>query len=204
MSEATGPVRPSRLASVLAIAVVWTVALLPAAAQAAPGDLDGSFATGGVFAQQFGGGSTPTSAFSDTLVQPDGRIVAIGVATPATGSLRNLIVARFMPNGSLDGSFGSGGVYTNTFDTNGIDAETELFGRVALAPDGSILASFITDHGSSSVNQLGLLRLASTGTPVAGFGSGGVVLQQLGAGASPRTVPLALLATPDGRILMAG
>ena len=44
-------------------------------------------------------------------IQSDGKIVVVGKATDGTGTGRyGLIVERFNSNGSVDGSFGSGGV----------------------------------------------------------------------------------------------
>jgi uncharacterized delta-60 repeat protein len=187
----------------LGLALAGLLLLLPAVAQAHPGDLDTSFGSGGVFTQQLGGGGSPSSSFGDTIVQPDGKVLAAGFATPTSGTNGRLVVTRLLPNGAFDGSFAGGGVYNNTFDTNGVDGESEIFTRLALAPDGGILVSFIADHASSNT-ELGLIRLTPAGALDSSFGAGGVLLQQLGAGASPLTLPTAVTVQADGRILVAG
>jgi uncharacterized delta-60 repeat protein len=188
------------------LGAVATVVMLvaPAAAQARPGDPDTAFGSGGVFTQQLGGGGSPVSSFADTVVQPDGKVLVAGYATPASGSNGDLVVARLLPNGTLDSSFASNGIFNSSFDTNGVDQASEILARLALAPDGGILVSFITDHGSTSDTELGLIRLTAGGALDPSFGAGGVLLQQLGAGSPPATQSAALAVQGDGRILVAG
>src|SRR5579862_6280501 len=72
----------------------------------ADGALDTSFGSGGV--ALLGGG------FQDwgltIAVQPDGRIVVAGYRQETIAGLSEGLVARFLANGQLDPSFGSGGV----------------------------------------------------------------------------------------------
>jgi uncharacterized delta-60 repeat protein len=69
------------------------------------------------------------------VIQPDGKIVAVGYATINPGGARFLIT-RFNADGSRDESFGSSGVVFTRF-TNG---ETRAL-AVALEADGKIVAS---------------------------------------------------------------
>ena len=52
---------------------------------------------------------------SSVVIQPDGKIVVAGGAFPLFTFLGNFEVVRYNPNGSLDTSFGSGGIVTTTF-----------------------------------------------------------------------------------------
>src|SRR5687767_11533787 len=78
----------------------------------AAGDLDPTFGNGGIAAPDLG----QTFFVRDTLIQPDGKILSIGT-TPAVqannGSYNSpFMLVRHNPDGSLDSSFGSGGVVT--------------------------------------------------------------------------------------------
>jgi uncharacterized delta-60 repeat protein len=95
-------------------------------------------------------------------VQADGKII-LG------GSLNgDVALARFNSNGSVDSTFGTGGVVTKHFF--GIDAAL----GVIVQPDGKILAKTQFYDG----DYFGLLRFNSNGTLDTTFGSGGVVMDQ--------------------------
>src|SRR4029079_10375588 len=68
-------------------------------------------------------------AFNDVLPLGDGRILAVGYSTTRPGSTgtSDVYLARFMPNGSLDPSFSSGGKVLVDFGTGSDSAN-----RVAL------------------------------------------------------------------------
>src|SRR6266508_4693902 len=78
----------------------------------ADGSLDQSFGEGGVVSTSIGY-SEVASAVS---VQPDGKIVAAGaVVQVADEGTTDFALARYMPNGELDPSFGDGGIVTTSF-----------------------------------------------------------------------------------------
>src|SRR5205814_8444982 len=68
--------------------------------------------------------------FSDVVIQPDARIVATGVACGEVG------VARFLPDGTPDPSFGQGGTVRTEVSKTGGRAEAN---GIALQPDGKIV-----------------------------------------------------------------
>ena len=81
------------------------------------GTLDTSFGTGGEVITDLGG----DAVLGGIVVQPDGKILAVGsLAVPVhsgdpasiDGSETDLVVARYNPDGSLDTTFGNGGVVT--------------------------------------------------------------------------------------------
>jgi uncharacterized delta-60 repeat protein len=87
----------------------------------ANGSLDTSFGAGGVVQVSIPG--TIGSVAKNVLLQPDGRLVIVGEAEydvqvrPPGGSTLNLrqpFAARCLGNGSLDASFGSGGISVDT------------------------------------------------------------------------------------------
>lgn len=89
----------------LTIALHFVLAVIHAFAAA--GTLDPTFGTGGVVQPNFGSGNT--FSFSDATLAPDGDIVLSGtVDEPGIGFFA--AIARFLPNGAQDPSFGTNGV----------------------------------------------------------------------------------------------
>jgi uncharacterized delta-60 repeat protein len=129
------------------------------------GALDGSFAGGGAEVADLG----RYSVANGVALQPDGKIV-IGGSVRDPG-LQNtlLLAARFASNGSADGSFGSGGKFSQQYaGTGGGYSEANA---VALQPDGKVVlaGSALTGTGINAV----FVRLTSGGAPDGSFGSGG-------------------------------
>src|SRR5262249_51395919 len=91
------------------------------------GSLDAGFGTGGKVTTAFGSGLDHANACT---IQADGKIVAVG----ADGG--DFALARYNSDGSLDGTFGTGGKVTTDF---GGQLE-EAFG-VAMQADGKIVAA---------------------------------------------------------------
>ena len=93
------------------LAVLWLAA--PAAAGAAPGDLDPSFGGGAGWVRTLeirdaANNYLPRGA-EDVAVQPDGRIVVTGGVIDGRSN-RYFGALRYLPDGSLDPVFGSGGL----------------------------------------------------------------------------------------------
>ena len=68
-----------------------------------------------------------------TLLQPDGKILAGGF-TETSKDQNDFALARYMPDGRIDNSFGQHGVVITDFGQN------EIVHKLALLPDGKILA----------------------------------------------------------------
>ena len=170
-------VRRIAFALVTVVAVSATLLVLRPAA-AAPGDLDPTFGSAGTVETQIS-----TDGFITGLaIQADGKIVAAGNTYQPSA----LGLARYQPNGELDGTFGSGGIVTGP--------PGNMYG-LALQPDGKILLAgnrFVSTRSFFSV-----ARFQPDGSPDATFGSDGLVTGPDG-GAS------ALALQADGRIVVAG
>ena len=118
------------------------------------GTPDTTFGVNGIFVfPQSAPGET--DAFYAMALQDDGKIVAVGTRN------NDLLVVRLNTDGTLDPTFGSGGV----FPQNSAGA-AGLFG-VAITPDGKIVAG-----GSDSAGNFIIIRLKSDGTPDASFNAG--------------------------------
>jgi len=126
----------------------------------------------------------------DAALQPDGRVVVAG--TTGTWPLPNLfLVLRYLPNGSLDPSFGEGGVVTTDF--GGEDAKAYA---VAIQADGKIVAAGEADE------SIAVARYLPDGTLDAGFGNGGLVRTAVPPAASAEALELVI--QPDGKIIAGG
>ena len=159
-----------------------SVVLAPSAV-AAPGDLDPSFGAGGIV-RTFMAASAEAHAVA---LQPDGKI-AVG------GRHRGFAVARYLSNGSLDPSFGSGGIVETVIGDFG-----ERVTALTLGSDGSIVIAGY--EPGAFVKVFVLARYLSDGTLDPSFGDGGVVRTPI---SSTRAEPNALALLPDGRIVAGG
>jgi uncharacterized delta-60 repeat protein len=157
---------------------------------------DPGFGNNGVVTTALGGLAPGTSAGAEAAVlQPDGKIVAAGWgpgAAPKTSNSQFTLV-RYSPDGSLDTSFGNGGVVTTTLGLIGSTAYS-----VVLQPDGKIVAG---GHVADSAGDLSaLVRYLPDGTLDTSFGYGGSIVFGGGYGGGLTAVAL----QPDGKILAVG
>lgn len=193
-------------------ALLWLAPLfaLPSPSGAAgpsPGGLDRGFGQAGtvLVAPPDGAGEWPGAQ----ATQPDGKIVVAGTAAPARNGYVILLL-RFLPDGKLDPSFGTGGrVWTDlvTLDTplKGAVAGDGALGSssasaVALQSDGKIVVGGATQSGASTA--FAVLRYLPDGRPDEAFGSGGLVVTDFDPGTDDGVG--AVSALPDGRIVAAG
>lgn len=122
------------------------------------GSLDPAFGVGGVVRTDFGAGSRDEASVVGLL--PDGRIVAAG------SSSSDFALARYLPDGSLDASFGVGGRVVT--DASG-DGNGDAARAMVLLPDGRAVVT-----GTSSSGDLVLVGYAADGSLAPGFGDGGI------------------------------
>jgi uncharacterized delta-60 repeat protein len=166
------------------------------------GSLDASFASGGTFVLPLPIGDEPV--INALAIQTDGRIIVAGQAE-LSPSKQDFFVLRLNSDGTLDGSFGFGGIAVISFGSNFAFLED-----VALQTDGRILVSgeVLVPEGNTVFSEFGVARLNPDGSLDTSFGVGGEVITEvdnpsigpLGSGADARSVrPL-----PDGRILVGG
>jgi len=139
----------------------------------ADGSLDPSFSGDGVQITTWDDDSDAV----DVALQPDGKIVIIGDAYSDISGGFDFGVARYLPDGTPDSSFGDGGQYSIDFD-GGNDFPTALGlqsdGRIVIA-GGTLLG---TDH------DFALARLNPDGSLDAGFGDDGKVTTVFDAGST--------------------
>jgi uncharacterized delta-60 repeat protein len=156
---------------------VLALVLLPharVALHAAEGDLDPTFGSAGKLLTDFGG---TFDIAEEVAVQPDGKIVVAGVRTGG-GSNNDFAFARYNTDGSLDTTFGTGGIVFT--DLNG--GSSDWARAMALQPDGKIvLAGETASPVLPSDQDFALVRYNSDGSLDTTFGTGGIVFTDFGA-----------------------
>jgi uncharacterized delta-60 repeat protein len=142
----------------------------------------------------FSGDGKQTTDFGDgsdsgmgVVIQPDGKTVVVGVVDE--GAQDDIGLARYNKDGTLDGTFASGG--TSRQDLGGYDEGN----AVALQTDGKIL---VTGH---SDGNLALARYNNNGTLDGSFANGGIAVPPLG---GTPAVGHGLVVQPDGKIVVGG
>ena len=138
------------------------------------GALDASFGVAGLVTTDLSGSVDDLYGLT---IQADGKLVAVGDSYQSGTGLDHAVV-RYLPDGSLDASFGSGGVALTDFGTAFDSAR-----RVAIQADGKIVV----------LGTAGLVRYDAAGALDGTFGVGGVAPADLGM----------MLLESDGRILVA-
>jgi uncharacterized delta-60 repeat protein len=145
----------------------------------ADGTLDATFGSGGTVLSDFG---AQLDAAFDVTLQPDGKIIAVGI------SASNVAVARYTPAGALDPTFGDDGFVTTDFGSSeqASAAAVDALGRI-------VVAGFSGD-------DLALARYTPDGILDQTFGIDGTVKTDLGSFDSAFDLAL----TPSGKILVGG
>ena len=161
------------------LAVLGAGLLASAPAQAAPGDLDPTFSGDGKVVTDFGGSDNGAGV----AVQPDGKIVVVGTAA------RDVALARYNADGSLDSSFDGDGKAATDFGGDDYGAD------VAVQPDGKVVVV------GGSVGGFALARHNADGSLDPSFGGDGKLTTDFG-GSGGAAYGVAL--QPDGKIVAAG
>lgn len=146
------------------------------------GTLDTSFDGDGRLSTEMGG----WDCIYALAVQPDGKIVAAG-ETWTDG----IALARYLPNGALDSSFGDGGRLITKSDEGYSSARA-----VAVQPNGKIVIAGVGN------DRFALMRYTSEGSLDNAFGEGGKVFTEFLPDHWEGAFAMAMQA--DGRILAVG
>lgn len=132
------------------------------------GTMDSTFGTDGIAALPSG-----VSPFGSALaVQPNGQIVWGGETTAPSGTGAAFAIVRFNANGSLDTTFGTGGVASTAFANSNVQGPDAIL----VQPDGKILAGGEALLNSSHAPaEAAMARFNANGTIDSAFGTGGQV-----------------------------
>jgi len=128
---------------------------------------------------------------------PGGRVLVAGRTSSGSGAW-TMFVARFLADGALDPSFGSGGVALSPF---GACSHCEAV-AVAVLPDQKIIVGGTIDYTGGGADFL-VGKLQASGIPDSGFAFNG--LAQFGFGGLGSTHRLSdITVSPSGRIVAVG
>lgn len=169
------------------------------------GTLDESFGTGGIVTTTFAM-STGFATAESMLIQPDQKLVVAGsvLYDNTSSDDDNIMLARFHPDGTLDDSFGAGGLVTTPVVSGYYDKANE----VALQTDGKIIVAGVADMGGTAESyalerqDIALIRYNSDGTLDPEFGNGGIVTTSVAPAEFDEATSLVVQA--DGKIVVAG
>jgi uncharacterized delta-60 repeat protein len=139
-------------------------------------------------------GEWPGSA-ADLVIQSDGKIVVVGTQNrnDVAGLSGDFVVVRYNPDGSLDTSFGSGGVVLS-------ELRGEALG-VVLQPDGKIVVAGYSGLSDVSLDTA-LVRYEADGSLDPSFDDDGIAVVDLGGGL--RDAALDVVVQADGKVVVAG
>jgi uncharacterized delta-60 repeat protein len=127
----------------------------------------------------------PNGTLVGMALQSDGRIVLAG------SNVGSIVVVRHNPDGSLDPTFGSGGIASQPLQSPTLTTVSGM----AVQPDGSVLVgAWVNDGGQTLV-----WRFHSDGSPDPSFGNAGVAV----IGSTVTAVPFGMGLQPDDKIVLA-
>jgi len=129
------------------------------------GARDPSFGVDGAVVTDLGGSEGATAV----LALPDGKFVAAGERADGAGA--DFALVRYLPDGSLDPTFGTGGKVITDI---GGPAVWDHGDDAVMAPDGKIVVV------GASYPNIALARYLSDGSLDPTFGTGGTVVSQAG------------------------
>ena len=179
---------------------IWLVAIIlcvvpnypVGVARASAGDLVAGFGSGGKVTTDFYNNFDVAAAVA---TYPDGRILLAGTSHSTTENFDyDIALARYNPDGSLDQTFGNGGLVKTDFN------EMESARAVAIQTDGKIVvAGSISRFDGTS--DFAIVRYHEDGTLDSSFGQDGLVTTDF---YNTDNFAADLAITPNGEIVVAG
>jgi uncharacterized delta-60 repeat protein len=157
----------------------------------ANGSLDSTFGSGGIVSTAW---SSQSEIFGLAL-QSDGKIVAVGSVSVPSGN--EWAMARYNTGGTLDTTFGSGGLVATNMPSPGTCKAT----AVAIQSNGEIVAAGNAPGNGTVPPSFGVATYTAAGALDPGFGGTGVVTTAIGTGAKAASV---LVQPADGKVVVVG
>jgi uncharacterized delta-60 repeat protein len=174
-SPARSPILPYLLLCLMLTALSATVFADP------PGTLDASFGTAGKALTNV---TSSDDEIMAVAIQSDNKIVAVGYSDKP----QQFTLARYNNNGTLDTSFGTGGIVKTAF------SDRAFAYSVAIQSDGKIVV------GGDGGFVFALTRYTAAGALDTTFGTGGKVTTAIGTQSSIQSIAI----QSDGKIVAAG
>src|SRR5262249_49394956 len=139
---------------------------------------------------------TDAGAYS-LIIQPNGKLVTAGYSSNGIDS--DFTLVRYNADGSLDASFGTGGIVTTDFEF--LD---DVAFALAIQPDRNLVAvgycSLGPDTSGHLRSKFALARYNTDGSLDTSFGTGGKVTTLL----QHSDFALSIAIQPDGKLVVAG
>jgi len=151
------------------------------------GALDSSFSDDGIQTVDVG----TFDSVAGVAVQTDGKVVAAGRGEAG------FTLVRLRADGSLDPTFGSGGIVDTPIGDPSVRDEASA---VTLLGDGRILVAGTADYDYRAQTDFALVRYLPSGELDPSFGSGGIVVTP----SAGDDVAGGMALTPSGAIIVAG
>jgi len=156
------------------------------------GTLDSNFGVNGKVVTDLG---TDNDVGFSLALQEDNKILATGQTD--VGLQRKLAVVRYLEDGSLDNTFGVGGIASLFL------GELIYGNSVSIQKDGKVLVAGTTISPSSGDEEISLVRLNTEGSFDNTFGTNGIVNTDIG-GESSSDFSKCIALQSDSKILVGG
>jgi uncharacterized delta-60 repeat protein len=158
------------------------------------GVLDNAFGIGGKVITPLYSGTGEDDEATSLVIQADGKIVAGGLSYNGTTSDYDFALVRYNSDGTLDNTFGTGGIVrTDLGDDNYAYC-------MALQSDGKIILCG-TKYAANDFD-FALVRYTTSGSPDAGFGTSGHVILPIITGMTDYITSIKI--RPNGKIVLSG
>ena len=160
------------------------------------GQIDTTFGTNGIVISDFSGNDS--SQEYSVVVDKRNNIIVVGRSYNESDDINYYALARYLPTGVLDASFGNQGTIVNTFSNT--DSSVAL--SVAFDKNDNIVISGI-DHNSDTGNSYyALARYLPDGSLDTSFGNEGIVINQYFSNSGSLALSLAI--DQNNNIVIAG
>ena len=161
------------------------------------GTLDTSFGIGGKLTTHVSGSGSDDRGQGVTVTSDD-KIIVVGTSRDHATFHASFDVVRYNSDGSLDTSFGAGGMVTSNFNGNGsFDAGKS----VKVSADGKIVVVGYTQDNTTGDRDFAVMRYNGDGTLDASFGISGKVSTNFGVSNDEGG---SVTLTADNKIIVAG
>ena len=131
------------------------------------------------------------------VVQGDGKILGVGTGLDATGMHANVDVIRWNTNGTLDATFGTGGIVETDLGTNGSNG----FAIAIQQHDKPVVVATQFDAAANTSEPV-VIRYTISGALDTSFGSGGIFHLPASVPTNSRGSAFSVALQTDGKILV--
>lgn len=145
---------------------------------------------------------TPLGRLNALVVQSDGKILGVGTGLDATGMHANVDVIRWNTSGTLDASFGTGGVVETDLGTNGSFGFAIGIGRNGKPVVVATQFDAPPAPGAITPGEPVVIRYTTSGALDTGFGTGGIFRLPASVPTASRGWGWSIAFQPDDKILV--